>query len=128
MIIIAYCIDSKDSLQNVVEKWHPEIIHFCKNVPIVLVGNKSDLRTVEKDREGKMLDKSTFNTTDEILKISTQIGAYGSLECSAMLNLEVDKVFDVAVKAAMKVKNRNQASEHGDGDDGIGCVKKCEIL
>ena len=32
-----------------VEKWHPEILHFCPKVPVVLVGNKSDLQ----DGEGR---------------------------------------------------------------------------
>ena len=127
MIVIAFCVDSKDSLQNIVEKWYPEVKHFCNNVPIVLVGNKSDLRKAETDRDGKPLDKTNFNTVEEISKIASQIGAYGSLECSALLNQDVDKVFDVASRAAMKIKNRKAASEHGEGDK-VSCVKKCSIM
>jgi len=26
------------------EKWVPEVRHFCPKVPIVLIGNKKDLR------------------------------------------------------------------------------------
>merc|ERR1712106_831462 len=37
-------IDSPDSLENIPEKWTPEVKHFCPNVPIILVGNKKDLR------------------------------------------------------------------------------------
>ncbi len=33
-----------DSLSNVEAQWAKEVHHFCKGVPIVLVGNKSDLR------------------------------------------------------------------------------------
>jgi small GTP-binding protein len=33
-----------DSLENVSEKWTPEVKYFCYIVPIVLVGNKKDLR------------------------------------------------------------------------------------
>ena len=29
-----------DSLENIPEKWTPEVKHFCPNVPIILVGNK----------------------------------------------------------------------------------------
>ena len=32
--------DSPDSLENIPEKWTPEVKHFCPNVPIILVGNK----------------------------------------------------------------------------------------
>lgn len=40
---------------NVKEKWTPEAKHFCPHVPIVLVGNKTDLRDDESVR--KMLAK-----------------------------------------------------------------------
>ncbi len=33
-----------DSLANVETQWAKEIKHFCKGVPIILVGNKTDLR------------------------------------------------------------------------------------
>lgn len=44
-IILCFSIDSRESSQNLVELWLPEIRHFCSNkVPIVLVGCKIDLR------------------------------------------------------------------------------------
>ena len=38
-----------NSFNNVREKWHPEIAHYCRRangtvVPVILVGNKLDLR------------------------------------------------------------------------------------
>lgn len=44
VILMCFSIDSPDSLENILEKWHPEVKHFCPNVPIVLVANKKDLR------------------------------------------------------------------------------------
>lgn len=38
------------SLENIPEKWTPEVKHFCPNVPIILVGNKKDLRNDEHTR------------------------------------------------------------------------------
>lgn len=32
------------TIENIPEKWTPEVKHFCPNVPIILVGNKKDLR------------------------------------------------------------------------------------
>ena len=37
---MCFSIDSPDSLENIPEKWTPEVKHFCPNVPIILVGNK----------------------------------------------------------------------------------------
>ncbi|TGZ68144.1 hypothetical protein CRM22_004414 [Opisthorchis felineus] len=39
-----------DSRDNIVEKWYSEVKHFCPNVPIILVGNKKDLRNDERAR------------------------------------------------------------------------------
>ena len=33
-----------DSLGNVELQWSKEVKHFCKGVPVILVGNKTDLR------------------------------------------------------------------------------------
>lgn len=35
---------------NIPEKWNPEVKHFCPNVPVILVGNKIDLRNDEHTR------------------------------------------------------------------------------
>ena len=40
VILMCFSIDSPDSLENIPEKWRPEVEHFCPNVPIILVGNK----------------------------------------------------------------------------------------
>lgn len=44
VIVMCFSIDLPDSLQNIQDKWIPEVKHFCPNVPIILVGNKRDLR------------------------------------------------------------------------------------
>lgn len=36
--------------ENIPEKWTPEVKHFCPTVPIILVGNKKDLRNDEHTR------------------------------------------------------------------------------
>lgn len=45
VVIICYSIDVPASLINVIDKWEPEVRYFCKtDVPVILVGNKKDLR------------------------------------------------------------------------------------
>jgi len=39
VILICFSIDSIDSLENVEEKWYPEVRTFCPNLPVLLVGN-----------------------------------------------------------------------------------------
>lgn len=44
VVIICYSIDRPDSLINVVDKWIHEVRYFTKDAPVILVGNKKDLR------------------------------------------------------------------------------------
>jgi Ras family protein A len=34
VILMCFSIDSPDSLENIPEKWTPEVKHFCPNVPL----------------------------------------------------------------------------------------------
>merc|ERR1712072_1553646 len=43
VFIICFSVDEPASFDNVAEKWHPEVTHYCPNVPIVLAGTKIDL-------------------------------------------------------------------------------------
>lgn len=48
--------------ENIPEKWTPEVKHFCPTVPIILVGNKKDLRNDDHTRRelAKMKQVPTF--------------------------------------------------------------------
>ena len=48
VILMCFSIDSPDSLTNVGEKWYPELRYYCPKAPILVVGNKKDLRYNEK--------------------------------------------------------------------------------
>ena len=51
VFLICFSIVEPASLENVTAKWYPEIQHHCPNVPIILVGTKSDLREDETTKE-----------------------------------------------------------------------------
>ena len=44
IILMCFSIASPDSLENLSKRWLPEVNHFCPYVPVILVGNKKDLR------------------------------------------------------------------------------------
>ena len=54
-----------NSYDNVLEKWHPEVAHYCPNQPIVLVGTKMDMREDEGD---KPVTKSVTKKMVRVLK------------------------------------------------------------
>jgi len=92
VILMCFSIDSPDSLQNIPEKWVPEVKHFCPNVPIVLVGNKKDLRS---NGSAKCV------RTQEGEQMATRIGAVAYVENSALTKEGVRNVFEIATRASL---------------------------
>ena len=106
VILLCFSIDSPDSLENIPEKWTPEIKHFCPKVPIILVGNKNDLRDDDSTiRElGKMQQEPV--KLEEGRSMAEKIDAFAYLECSAKRNTGVREVFDTATRAAFQVHRK----------------------
>uniref|UniRef100_A0A8C0S5F2 Uncharacterized protein n=1 Tax=Canis lupus familiaris TaxID=9615 RepID=A0A8C0S5F2_CANLF len=68
---------SPDSLENIPEKWTPEVKHFCPNMPIILVGNKKDLRNDEHTRRELAKMKQEPVKPEEGRDMANRIGAFG---------------------------------------------------
>lgn len=108
VILMCFAIDSPDSLENIPEKWTPEVRHFCPTVPIVLVGNKKDLRFDEATRKELTKSKQEPVKTEEGRAMADKIGAYDFLECSAKTNEGVREVFETATRAALQTKKKKR--------------------
>jgi Ras family protein A len=104
VLLICYSIDSPDSLENVPEKWVPEVRHFCPNVPFVLVGCKCDLRDDQKTIDELAKSSQKPLTLKEGAEVCTKIGAHDHLECSARGKDNVRAVFETATRAALMAK------------------------
>ncbi|KAK6177769.1 hypothetical protein SNE40_015804 [Patella caerulea] len=102
VILMCFSIDEPDSLENISEKWNPEVHHFCPNVPIILVGNKKELRNDPATKEELSKRKLKPVSTDEGRAMAEQINAYSYLECSARTKEGVREVFETATRAALQ--------------------------
>ena len=40
--LLVFSVTSQTTLNIVIGKWHPEFSHYCRKVPFILVGNKTD--------------------------------------------------------------------------------------
>jgi len=101
---MCFSIAAPISLQNIPYKWAPEMKHFCPNVPIILVGNKKDLRgdhVTETERTKKRQVSS-----DQGKEMAQTIKAHTYLECSAKNNEGVREVFETATRAALNDKKK----------------------
>merc|ERR1712179_393471 len=107
VILACFSVSSPDSLENIAERWLPEVKHFCPNIPIVLVACKTDLRNDKKTLEELAGMKQTLVRQEEGLAMAEKIKAFKYLECSAKTKAGVREVFEAATRAA--ISNRTCA-------------------
>ena len=108
VILMCFSIDAPDSLDNIPEKWTPEVKHFCPNVPIILVGNKKDIRNDEAIRRELSRMKQEPVKPEQGKVMADTIGAFAYLECSAKTKEGVREVFEMATRAALQVKKKKK--------------------
>uniref|UniRef100_A0A1I8E8E5 Ras family protein n=1 Tax=Wuchereria bancrofti TaxID=6293 RepID=A0A1I8E8E5_WUCBA len=109
---MCFSIDSPDSLENIPEKWTPEVRHFCPNVPIILVGNKKDLRNDQQTIRELAKMKQEPVRPEQGRAIAEQIGAFAYLECSAKAKDGIREVFEKATQAALQQKKKKKSKLH----------------
>ncbi|GAA5967296.1 hypothetical protein JCM8115_006097 [Rhodotorula mucilaginosa] len=101
VLLICFAADYPVSLENVEDKWHPEVTHFCEGTPIILVATKTDLR---RDENAVALLRAQGRhpvTHEEGAAAARRMGAKYA-EVSAMTGVGVEEVFDLALREAMK--------------------------
>ncbi|KAJ3201304.1 GTP-binding protein Rho1, partial [Dinochytrium kinnereticum] len=100
IIVICFDITSRDSLENIAQKWYPEVNQYCHGVPIIVVGCKAD-------RRNEIPNSVTY---EEGRNASTRIGAKSYVECSAMLNQNVTEVFQHAGRIVLTPAQKGGAA------------------
>ncbi|KAI9350173.1 EF hand associated-domain-containing protein, partial [Obelidium mucronatum] len=93
VICIVYAVNDMDSFNRVPEFWLPYIRKLGRNVPVVLVGNKIDLRG--KDITNESLETQIAPIMNEFKEVETCV------ECSSKQQLNVSEVFYFAQKAVL---------------------------
>ncbi|KAM3937101.1 rho-related GTP-binding protein RhoF [Leptodactylus fuscus] len=108
LVLICFDVTNPTSFDNVLIKWYPEVHHFCRGVPIVLIGCKTDLR-MDKERLRKLKTSQqepvTYFQGEATCK---NIQAVEYLECSAKFQENVDNVFREATMIALNGMKKEQ--------------------
>lgn len=97
LIFLCYSIENKNMLNNIGNKWMPEIRNYCPGAGTFLVALKTDLRT----DDGKTASK------EDGLNMQKKLGALEFFECSAKGNSGVTEVFDAAARWIKENKKEN---------------------
>ena len=101
VFIITFSLASPASLHNVKQKWIPEVRHHCPDRPIVLVGTKLDLRDDEATVMALRARGLAPIDYEQGHKVSRDIGAIAYIECSALTQRNMKKVFDTCIRSVI---------------------------
>merc|ERR1712070_233308 len=101
VFVLCYSLLSPDSYHNVKSKWYPELNHHCPGTPIILVGTKMDMREDPRVKDQLARVGQAPVQTYEGTMLQKQIGASKFVECSALTQQGLKRVFDEAIRAAM---------------------------
>ena len=108
VILIAFSVDTPDSLENIKHKWADEAAERCPGVPIILVGLKKDLREDPVAQEEMRKRSQKFISRKQGEDMKEDIGARKYLECSSLTGDGVDDVFEAATRAALLAVDKRE--------------------
>ncbi|XP_054708160.1 ras-like GTP-binding protein RHO [Uloborus diversus] len=97
IVLVCFAVDNQDSLSNISKKWILEVEKYCPGVPVILVGNKKDLRDF-----GEADNRPNLVNPEEGMLLAEKIGAHSYLECSAKTFDGVHQVFDTAARLTLQ--------------------------
>jgi small GTP-binding protein len=112
--LCVFSVNDRQSFDNIASKWMKELGDRSKvkdsyGVPLIIVGNKTDLRGKENcvsREEGEALQKKLS------AEYASEITSIHYMECSALKSTGLKEVFDLAIKShlkAMRAKKRGNA-------------------
>lgn len=101
VFLLLFSVVDPESYRSVSLKWVPELVHFCPNLPIILVGCQTELRSDEKTLGGLRKQGQQPITYEQGQDLAAQIRAVRYMECSARTGNNVSEVFSAAVKAVL---------------------------
>ncbi|UQC74772.1 Ras family protein [Colletotrichum lupini] len=110
LIFVCFAIDCPNSLENVMDKWYPEVLHFCPYTPLVLVGLKSDLRFKKTCIDMLKTQGLTPVTQEKGRAVARKMGAQ-YVECSSKEMTGVDEIFEQAILTVVANDRKNQEAQ-----------------
>ena len=102
VFMLCYSTVNKSSFENVLNKWKPELLHYCPCTPIVLVGTMTDLRSTSS--------AAAHVTTEMGNELRKEIEASEFMECSSKTFEGIDQVFKLCLKTAYNHKRKTCGS------------------
>ena len=113
VFLLCFSVVNPTSFENIEKKWYPEISQYWsekdRDVPCILVGTKSDLRSDEETKKKLAKMNQEPITHEQGVELAKKIKAACYLECSAKTQEGLKEVFDHAITVGM-APSKNSSS------------------
>ncbi|XP_074774670.1 rho-related GTP-binding protein RhoD [Athene noctua] len=115
VVLICFDVTNHPSYDNILTKWYPEVNHFCKGIPVLLVGCKTDLRQDQCVLLKLQQARQDPISYQQASAMARQIHAVSYLECSAKYQENIRNIFVEACRAALSAAHRRQRRKRRRG-------------
>ena len=120
VVLICFSVIMPSSLENILEKWIPEVRHYCPTAPFLLVGTQIDLREDKESLQQLAKINQKPSSSEEGEKLAQEVGATQYLECSALTKKGLKSVFEAVVATKLEMNCSKKKKKI--------CCTKCEII
>eukprot|EP01123_Difflugia_compressa_P004034 TRINITY_DN15374_c0_g1_i1.p1 TRINITY_DN15374_c0_g1~~TRINITY_DN15374_c0_g1_i1.p1 ORF type:complete len:273 (-),score=51.46 TRINITY_DN15374_c0_g1_i1:217-1011(-) len=124
IVLLCFSLVTEASFESVKDKWYPEVHHYVKDIPTVLVGTKVDLR------EAKLPDPGTGEfkpvSTEKGKQLADEIEAIEFVEVSAKTGHNLNFLFERAVTIVLSSR-KAKSGDIDSNDDKTGADGEVEL-
>jgi len=122
VVLLCFSTVNRGSFEAIKIKWFPEVNHYIKSVPKLLVGTKVDLR--DSGTADPHASEYEPVSTSEGEAMAKDIGASKYVEVSAKTRKNLTKVFETAVDCVLEAKGGGGSSSSSKSDAAVSSSSK----
>ena len=106
VFLLCFSVIEPNSYDNIQTIWLKELKKHVEKPVFILIGTKTDLRTDDATLQSLSTQGKSPITPELGKKLAEEIKAAGYVECSALKQIGVKDVFDLAMTVALKPKKK----------------------
>jgi len=125
IFLLFFAIDNPTSFHNVKHKWFPEVKKHGSEVPLILVGTKSDIRENEKLIEDLRSKNTELIPWKQGRKLAKELGCCSYIECSAVTNKGFEDIFGQTI---LTILNTRKGKKPGSACWSTECSVTFSVL